>query len=97
MKKKSHLIIEGTDPIVVQFVFYAFFHHFTEIFVGVGLIMFEHEKSGQVSRITIDGQICPLDPMVEIIVFTAPTIKDVGEPVDFLDEDNIFLKLFKIN
>ena len=88
--KKSNLIIEGTDPIVVQFIFHAFFHHFTEIFVGVGLIMFEHEKSGQVSRNTIYGQICPLDPMVEIIVFTAPTIKDVGEPVDFLDGDNIF-------
>ena len=59
--------------------------------------MFEHEKSGQVSRNTIDGQIRTLDPMVEIIVFTAPTIKDVGEPVDFLDEDYIFIKLFKIN
>ena len=57
---------------------------FFEIFVGVGLIMFEHEKSGQVCRNSIDRQICSFDSMVEVIVFATPTVKAIGEPIDGL-------------
>ena len=80
----DYLIFESIDSVFIELVIHAFFHHFFEIFVGVGLIMLEHEKSGQVCRNSIDRQICSFDSMVEVIVFATPTVKAIGEPIDGL-------------